>query len=146
VLAVPLAKRLLASRGRPEDLYRDLVGRLRDALAPGGEANRLASSPALTPTERLLLLAGSLGLQEGPFRDFARAYSETLYARDPKGNLLDRSYRRALREYAGLPAWRRALAALNPASLLSGAKRATASLASRAAKSVRLGLRGLRRR
>jgi len=146
VLAVPLAKRLLASRGRPEDLYRDLVGRLRDALAPGGEANRLASSPALTPTERLLLLAGSLDLDEGPFRDFARAYSETLYARDPEGNLLDRSYRRAMREYAGLPAWRRALAALNPASLLSVARRATASRASRTAKSVRLGLRGLQRR
>lgn len=144
VAAVPLTKRLLASRGRPDDLYRDLSGRLVDALPPGGEAARLAASPALTPTERLLMLAGAVGLTEEPFRDFARAYSERLYARDPKANLL-RSYRRALREYGGLPLWRRALAALNPASLLGRARRGAVARAGRLFKALRLAVGGLLR-
>jgi transglutaminase-like putative cysteine protease len=145
VASVPLAKRLLAARRRPEDLYRDLAGRLRDALAPGAEAARLATSPALTPSERLLLLAGAVGVEEEPFREFARAYSERLYARDPKGNL-DRAYRRALRSYGGLPPWRRALAALNPASLALGFRRTLVSRAGRLVKSLRLALRGIKRR
>jgi transglutaminase-like putative cysteine protease len=54
VAAVPLAKKALVLRGRPEDLYRDLTGRLRDMLPPGRGV--IADSPALTPTERVLLL------------------------------------------------------------------------------------------
>lgn len=115
VALVPITKHLLAARNRPEELYRDLTGRLRDALPPGRAS--LADSPALTPTERLLLLAGVVGLAVGPFREFARAYSESLYAQDPRANTA-RAYRKALREYGNLPLWRRALAALNPASLL----------------------------
>ena len=117
--AVPLTKRLLAARGGPEEHYRDLTGRLRDALPPGRAS--LADSPALTPTERLLLLAGVVGVAVGPFREFARAYSESLYAQDPRADA-DHAYRKALREYGTLPLWRRALAAPNPASLLLRAR------------------------
>ncbi|MDQ4128236.1 MAG: DUF3488 and transglutaminase-like domain-containing protein, partial [Actinomycetota bacterium] len=76
--AVPLLKRALLVRGRPEDLYRDLTGRLRDALPPG--AGAVADSPALTPTERILLLAGAAGAEEGPMWGFASAYSDHLYS------------------------------------------------------------------
>ena len=120
VALIPLTKRLLAARSRPEELYRDLTGRLRDALPPGRAS--LADSPALTPTERLTLLAGAVGVSTGPFREFARAYSESLYAQDPRANTA-RAHRKALREYHdSLPAWRRFLAALNPASLLLRAR------------------------
>ncbi|QIN77588.1 hypothetical protein GBA65_02630 [Rubrobacter marinus] len=119
VAAVPLAKRLLAARSTPEGLYRDLAGRLRDALPPGRAS--LADSPALTPTERLLLLTGVVGVAVGPFREFARAYSESLYAQDPRSDAA-RAYRKALREYRSLPLWRRFLAALNPSSLLLRAR------------------------
>lgn len=115
VALIPVTKRFFAARGRPEELYRDLTGRLRDALPPGRAS--LADSPALTPTERLVLLAGVAGLAVGPFREFARAYSESLYAQDPRTNTA-RAYRKALKEYGTLPLWRRLLAALNPASLL----------------------------
>ena len=60
----PLSKRALLARGRPEDLYRDLTGRLRDVLPPGRSI--VADSPALTPTERILLLAGAAGVEEAP--------------------------------------------------------------------------------
>ena len=116
---MPLTKRLLAARGGPEDLYQDLTGRLRDALPPGRAS--LADSPALTPTERLLLLSGVVGVAVGPFREFARAYSQSLYAQDPRADTV-RTYRKALREYGTIPLWRRALAALNPASLLLRAR------------------------
>ena len=119
VALIPLTKRLLAARNRPEELYRDLTGRLRDALPPGRAS--FADSPSLTPTERLLLLAGVVGVAVEPFREFARAYSESLYAQDPRANTA-RAYRKALHEYATLPLWRRALAALNPASLLLRAR------------------------
>ncbi len=126
--AAPLLKRILAARGRPRDLYRDLTGRLRDAVPPGSAAAAVADSPALTPTERLLHLARSAGLDEDPFREFAHAYSESLYA--PEGSAtrsnrreLGRAYRQALAGYGTLPRWRRALAALNPASLLLRARR-----------------------
>ena len=133
---VPLTKRLLAARGGPEELYRDLTGRLRDALPPGRAA--LADSPALTPTERLLLLAGVVGVAVGPFREFARAYSESLYAQDPRANAA-RAYRKALGEYGTLPVWRRVLAALNPASLLLRARRGVLEAKGRLGK--RLGRR-----
>lgn len=117
----PLAKRALVAREHPADLYRDLAGRLRDALPPGRSS--LADSPALTVGERLEMLCGALGLDGRPFGEFARAYSEHLYARDASPRRLRAAYRRALREYKRLPGWRRALAALNPASLLLRARR-----------------------
>ena len=129
----PLLKRALLARGRPAGLYRDLCGRLRDALPPGRGA--LADSPALTVEERLGLLSGALGLDERPFLEFARAYSEHLYAAGASRRRLHGAYRRALREYGRLPGWRRAFAALNPASLLLRARRGAgagrASLAKR---------------
>jgi transglutaminase-like putative cysteine protease len=135
--AVPLTKRILAARGRPDDLYRDLTGRLRDILPlDGAGAATITDSPALTPTERLLLLADLTGLEVGPFREFARAYSESLYAPDPRLNVA-RAYRRALREYEMLPRWKRTLGALNPASLLLQARQALAVCRARLGKTLR---------
>jgi transglutaminase-like putative cysteine protease len=144
VAAVPLSKRALAARGRPEDLYGDLAGRLRDVLRPNTAA--VADSPALTPTERLLLLAGAAGVDEEPVRRFAGAYSDHLYSADGDGGGLDPSYRRALGAYAALPAWKRALAAFNPGSLLARAGRGVASGRARAGKALRGKLRALLRR
>jgi transglutaminase-like putative cysteine protease len=144
--AAPLAKRALLSRGRPEDLYRDLVGRMRDVLPPGRAA--IADSPALTPTERVLLLAGALGLEERPMREFARAYSDHLYAAPPAGEVGGRdsrhvrsAYRRARRAFERLPLWRRALGAVNLASLLARAKRGASVLRERLGKAARGRLR-----
>jgi hypothetical protein len=123
--AVPLTKRLLAARGRPEDLYRDLTGRLRDVMPFSGAA--VADSPALTPNERLLLLAGVAGLEAEPFHEFARAYSESLYAPDPRLNTAC-AYRGALQEYKQLSRWKRVLGAFNPASLFLRARRALVTL------------------
>jgi transglutaminase-like putative cysteine protease len=135
--AVPLAKRALTMRGRPEDLYRDLIGRLRDVLPfVSGAGSKVADSPALTPTERLLLLAGAAGIEADPFREFARVYSESLYAPDPRSNTA-RAYRRALREFAGLPRWKRVLGAVNPASLLLRARRRLVALRVRLGKALR---------
>ncbi|MBV9455690.1 MAG: transglutaminase domain-containing protein, partial [Rubrobacter sp.] len=117
IAAVPLIKKLLAVRGRPDDLYQDLTARLRDILPPNRARATIADSPALTPTERLLLLADLAGAKAKPFRDFAWAYSESLYAPDPHLNVID-AYHRAIREYEKLPRWKRALGAFNPASLL----------------------------
>lgn len=136
VAAVPVTKRLLLSRGRPEDYYRDLAGRLADALPPGSVA---ADEPpsSLTVEERLSLLSGALGLDGRPFAGFADAYSEHLYAREvADGRAIRRAYRRAVSEYAKLPLWRRALAALNPASLLGRARRRLSGEASRLAGSA----------
>ena len=116
VAAVPLSKRALLARGRPEDLYRDLAGRLRDVLPPG--KSRVADSPALTPTERMLLLAGAAGVEEEPPARFARAYSEHLYSPHGDEERLDSAYRDAMESYGRLPGWRRTLGAVNPASLL----------------------------
>ena len=95
-------------------------------------------SPALTPTERLLLLARSVGVEEGPFREFARAYSESLYAPDASATRpgMARAYRGALRELAGLPWWRRALGAINPASLFFRVRRCLAVLRTRLVKAL----------
>jgi len=136
VAAVPLLKRSLLARGRPEDLYRDLVGRLRDTLPPGRAA--LADSPALTPTERVLLLAGAVGVDEEPFEEFARAYSDHLYSAGPGDSLhLLAAHRRAVRAFGRLPLWRRALGAVNPSSLVARAGRGGAAARARAAKSLR---------
>jgi hypothetical protein len=146
---VPLTKRALVSRGRPEDLYRDLVGRLRDVLPLVSDAGlRAADSPALTANERLLLLAGAGGIDEDPFREFARVYSESLYAPNPRSSMAG-AYREALREYERLPRWKRVLGAINPASLLLRARRRLATSRAQLGKSLRARagwLEGLRRR
>jgi len=133
LVAIPLTKKTLVARGRPEDLYRDLTGRLRDL--PGAGA-RIADSPALTPTERLLLLAGAAGVEAGPFQNFARAYSESLYAQDPRPDTA-RTYRKALRDYGKLPRWRRTLAAVNPISLLLHGRGRLVACKKRLAKALR---------
>jgi transglutaminase-like putative cysteine protease len=136
--AVPLAKKALLVRGRPEDLYRDLTGRLRDTLPPG--RGIIADSPALTPTERVLLLAGAVGLEEGPMREFARAYSEHLYSPRPApdgSRRVSAAYRRAIQAFGCLPLWRRVLGAINPASLLVRARRSGASWRTRLGKALR---------
>ena len=143
VAAIPVSKRLLAGRGRPEDLYADLTGRLRDVLRPGTGA--VADSPALTPTEKVMLLAGSAGVDEEPVGRFARAYSDHLYSADRGEDGLTTSYRRALRAYGRLPLWKRALAALNPGSLLARAGSKVAAAKTRAVKVVRGKARSLAR-
>ena len=141
---VPLSKRAIAARGRPEDLYGDLSGRLRDVLRPNTAA--VADSPALTPTERLLLLAGAAGVDEGPVLSFARAYTDHLYSAGGAAGGLAPAYRGALEAYGKLPPWKRALAALNPGSLLARAGRGLASRRARAGKALRGGYRALLRR
>ncbi|MDX6381203.1 MAG: hypothetical protein QOI57_2227 [Rubrobacteraceae bacterium] len=140
--AVPLVKIALAARGRPEDLYRDLTGRLRDVLPlVSGPGATIADSPALTPIERLLLLAGVAGVETGPFRDFARVYSESLYAPAPRSNV-KHAYRRALREYEKLPRWKRVLGAINPASLFIRARRRLAAHKAWLGKALRAKAKG----
>jgi transglutaminase-like putative cysteine protease len=144
---VPLVKRALLARGRPEDLYRDLTGRLRDVLPPGQSA--IADSPALTPTERILLLAGAAGIEEGPMEEFARAYSSYLYSAPPPeggSHRVAAAHRRALRAYERLPGWRRVLGAANPASLLARAQRAASAWKTRLLKALRGRLHAIRRR
>ncbi len=135
VAAVPIAKKALLARGRPEDLYRDLTGRLRDVLPPGRTA--IADSPALTPTERIMLLSGAVGIEEGPMAEFARAYSDHLYSADPGSHHVSSAYRRAVRAYEGLPRWRRTLGAANPASLIVRTKRSASAWRMRLAKTLR---------
>ena len=144
VVAVPLSKRTLAARGRPEDLYGDLAGRLRDVLRPNTTA--VADSPALTPTERLVLLAGAAGVDEEPVVRFARAYSDHLYSAGGDAGGLGPSYSRALGAYEKLPRWKRSLAALNPGSLLARIGRGVASRRARAGKALRGRVRALLRR
>ncbi|HET7479519.1 MAG TPA: transglutaminase domain-containing protein [Rubrobacteraceae bacterium] len=144
--AVPLTKRALLARGRPEDLYRDLTGRLRDVPSSGGA---IADSPALTPNERLRLLAGAAGVEEGPFAEFGRAYSAHLYSAEGRrstGRAVSAAYRRAVRAYETIPLWRRALGAVNPASLGARAARSFAAASAGAAKRARARFQRLRRR
>ncbi len=146
--AVPLAKRALVSRGRPEDLYRDLTGRLRDVLPlASGAGSKVADSPALTPTERLLLLAGAAGIDANPFREFARAYSESLYAPDAVASRSGtaRAYHEALREYEKLPGWKCILGAANPASLLLRARRRLVAYKGWLGKALRAKIKALKR-
>jgi transglutaminase-like putative cysteine protease len=139
VAAVPLSKRALLVRGRPEDLYRDLTGRLRDVLPPGKSI--VADSPALTPTERVLLLAGAVGVEEGPMREFALAYSDHLYSAGGERDHVSSAYRDALQAYERLPRWRRALGAVNPASLLARWRRYVSVRKARLGKALRGNLR-----
>jgi transglutaminase-like putative cysteine protease len=119
--AVPLSKRALLAYGRPEDLYRDLTGRLRDVLPPNW--NIVADSPALTPTERILILAGAAGVDEAPMRRFALAYSDHLYSMNGDRDHVAAAYRDALQAYERLPRWRRALGAVNPSSLVARSRK-----------------------
>ena len=138
VAVVPLTKKALLLRGRPEDLYRDLTGRLGDVLPPGRGA--IADSLALTPTERVLLLAGAVGVEEGPMEEFARAYSDHLYSPRsvPDGSRhVSSAYRQAIRAFGHLPLWRRVLGALNPASLLMRARRSGSARKMRLGKALR---------
>jgi transglutaminase-like putative cysteine protease len=145
LVTVPLVKGALVARGRPEDLYRDLTGRLRDVLPfTSGAGSKVADSPALTSTERLLLLAGAAGIEAGPFREFARSYSKSLYAPDPPSNEA-RAYRKALLEYEKLPMWKRILGAANPASLLLRAQRRLAAHKGRFGKTLRTKFKALKR-
>ncbi len=147
VAVPPAAKRMLLSRGRPEDFYRDLSGRLRDSLPPGNGAT-LADSPSLTVNERMALLAGECGLDEKPFTEFARSYSDHLYG--PEGEAsrrhISRSHRRGVKEFGKLPLWRRVLGAVNPASLLARLGRSVSSGWSRLVKEGSLRTRRLLRR
>jgi transglutaminase-like putative cysteine protease len=121
VAAVPVSKRALLARGRPEDLYMDLTGRLRDVLPPNRSI--VADSPALTPTERILLLAGAAGVEETPMRRFALAYSDHLYSASDRRDHVVSAYQDALQAYEGLPRWRRALGAVNPSSLVAQSRK-----------------------
>ncbi|MGF1473492.1 MAG: transglutaminaseTgpA domain-containing protein [Rubrobacteraceae bacterium] len=143
LLAIPAAKRGLLARGRPEDLYRDLTGRLRDVLTPG--RGSIADSPALTPTERVLLLAGAAGLDEEPFKDFARAYSDHLYSPNPSPDV-EGAYHAAIREFRRLPRWRLVLGEINPASLVARTKGGLAGAGTRVRKALAGPLRKVRQR
>jgi hypothetical protein len=144
VAAVPLSKRSLLARGRPEDLYRDLTGRLRDVLPPNKSI--VADSSALTPTERILLLAGATGVEEAPMRRFALAYSNHLYSASGGRDHVVSAYRDALRAYEGLPRWRRALGAVNPSSLLVRSRRYLSARRTRLGKVLRGRLRRISRK
>jgi transglutaminase-like putative cysteine protease len=135
VAAVPVSKRALLARGRPEDLYRDLTGKLRDVLPPNRSI--VADSPALTPIERVLLLAGAAGVVEDPMRRFALAYSDHLYSAGSERDHVVSTYRDALRAFEGLPLWRRALGAVNPSSLLARSRKYVSARRARLGKMLR---------
>jgi transglutaminase-like putative cysteine protease len=139
VVAVPVSKRALLSRGRPEDLYRDLISRLRDVLLPNKSI--VADSPALTPTERILLLAGAARVEEAPMRQFALAYSDHLYSASGGSDHVVSTYWAALRAYEELPRWRRVLGAVNPSSLLARSRKYMSSRRTRLGKMLRGRLR-----
>jgi transglutaminase-like putative cysteine protease len=144
VVAVPVSKRALLSRGRPEDLYRDLTGRLRDVLLPNKSI--VADSPALTPTERILLLAGAARVEEAPMRRFALAYSDHLYSASGGSDHVVSAYRAALRAYEDLPRWRRVLGAVNPSSLLARSRKYMSARRTRLGKMLRGRLRRISRK
>jgi transglutaminase-like putative cysteine protease len=139
VAAVPVSKRALLARGRPEDLYRDLTGKLRDVLPPNRSI--VADSPALTPIERVLLLAGAAGVVEDPMRRFALAYTDHLYSAGSERDHVVSTYRDALRAFEGLPRWRRALGAVNPSSLLARSRKYVSARRARLGKMLRGRLR-----
>jgi transglutaminase-like putative cysteine protease len=139
VAAVPLSKRALLARGRPEDLYRDLTGRLRDVLP--SDRSIVADSPALTPTERVLILAGAAGVEEAPMGRFALAYSDHLYSAGGERDQVASAYREALQAYERLPRWRRALGAVNPSSLLARSRKYISARRARLDKVLRGRLR-----
>jgi transglutaminase-like putative cysteine protease len=135
VAAGPISKRVLLARGGPGDLYEDLTGRLRDVLAPGRSI--VADSPALTPTERVLILAGAARVDEPPMVEFARAYSDYLYSQGGDGERVASAYRGALLAYGRLPRWRRALGAVNPSSLLVRSKKQVSARRASLGKALR---------
>ncbi|HVD34655.1 MAG TPA: DUF3488 and transglutaminase-like domain-containing protein [Rubrobacter sp.] len=139
VAAVPVSKRALLARGRPENLYRDLTGKLRDVLPPN--RSMVADSPALTPTERVLILAGAAGVEETPMRRFALAYSDHLYSAGGERDYLASAYRDALQAYERLPRWRRVLGAVNPSSLLARSSKYISARKTRLGKVLRGRLR-----
>jgi transglutaminase-like putative cysteine protease len=139
VAAVPLSKRALLARGRPEDLYRDLIGRLRDVLPP--DRRIVADSPALTPTERVLILAGAAGVEETPMHQFALAYSDHLYSAEGERDHVFSAYQDALQAYESLPRRRRALGAVNPSSLLARSRKYLSARRAQLDKALRGGLR-----
>jgi transglutaminase-like putative cysteine protease len=139
VAAVPVSKRALLARGKPEDFYMDLTGRLRDVLPPNRSI--VADSPALTPTERILLLAGAAGVEETPMRRFALAYSDHLYSAGSESDHVASAYRDALRAYERLPRWRRVLGAVNPSSLLARSRKYISARRRRLGKVLRGRLR-----
>ena len=144
VAAVPLSKRALLARGRPEDLYRDLTGRLRDVLPPNRSI--VADSPALTPTERVLILAGAAGVEEAPMTRFALAYSDHLYSAGSERDDVASAYRDALQAYEILPRWRRTLGAVNPSSLLARSSKYISARRARLDKVLRGRLRWILRK
>ena len=112
-------------------------------LPPG--RNAIADAPALTPTERIMLLAGAVGIEEEPMREFARAYSDHLYSAHAASRPVSSAYRRAVRAYEGLPLWRRVLGAANPLSLLARVRRGASAWMRRLGKALRGRVRALRR-
>jgi hypothetical protein len=88
-----------------------------------------------------MLLAGAVGIEEEPMKEFARAYSDHLYSAEGGTRHVSSAYQRALRAYERLPLWRRALGAVNPASLLARAKRGASAWRIRLAKALRGRLR-----
>lgn len=112
---IPALKRLLAARGTPAALYRDVLGRLDDTLCVSSRS-RAVNPASLTPTERLVGAAAAAGLDAEPFEELAGAYSEYLYSPCSSADMRG-PHRRALRAIERLPRWRRALGAFNPVSL-----------------------------
>jgi hypothetical protein len=76
-------------------------------------------------------------------RRFARAYSDHLYSAAGDAGAVSAAHRRALRAYGGLPLWKRALAAVNPSSLLARTGRGVAAGRARAGKALRGKVRGV---
>jgi hypothetical protein len=89
----------------------------------------------------MLLLAGAVGVEEGPTARFARAYSEHLYSPNGDEAQVVSAYRDAIQGYRRLPGWRRALGALNPASLLVRARAFASTRRAQLAKVLRGKLR-----
>jgi hypothetical protein len=79
-------------------------------------------------------------------REFARAYTDHLYSgrsADVGVGHVSSAYRRALRAYRCLPRWKRALGALNPASLLARLGKVASGWKAGLGKALRGRLRGI---
>jgi hypothetical protein len=79
---------------------------------------------------------------------FARAYSDHLYSalHEDGSRQVASAYRRAVRAYERLSRWRKALGAVNPASLLARARRDADVRGAWLAKALRGRLRTITRR
>jgi transglutaminase-like putative cysteine protease len=85
------------------------------------------------------------GVEEAPMREFARAYTDHLYSGAPAelgAGHVSSAYRGALRAYRRLPRWKRALGALNPASLLARLGKVASVRKAEIGKALRGRLRG----